>query len=371
MEVEVKQAGKIDIARYDKNLQTDTMADEAAVWHDPRRAPFTVSGFPWLKSEGRYRRLPVRPDRKLPEAVDRLADCTAGGQIRFISDTAQLSVRVRLGGHAAMPHMTALGQCGFDCYIGEPGNQRYVATASFKTGDSEYTSRLYRFGEKRMRHITLNFPLYQGVEEVWIGTDEDARVAEPLPYESPGRIIIYGTSITQGGCANRPGMSYPGILSRQINREFINLGFSGSGKGEPEVAEVIREIGNPALLVLDYEANTGEPESIRATLPVFIDLYREKHPEVPILVLSCIEFAAAGFDPDVRKKLDERRAIQRQTVEDRIAKGDFFITFFDGSALLGEDGDECTVDGIHPTDLGFKRMADGLLGVFNRCLQAE
>ncbi|WP_103996244.1 SGNH/GDSL hydrolase family protein [Paenibacillus sp. UNC499MF] len=371
MEVEVKQAGKIDIARYDSNLKTDTMADGEAVWHDPRQAPFRISGFPWLKTEGRYRRLPVLPSGKLPEAVDRLADCTAGGQIRFMTDTAQLSVRVRLGGDAVMPHMTLLGQSGFDCYIGEPGNQRYVATASFKPGDSGYTSRLYKFGERRMRHVTLNFPLYQGVEEVWIGTDDDARLEEPLPYESPGRIIVYGTSITQGGCANRPGMSYPGILSRLINREFINLGFSGSGKGEPEVAEVIREIGNPDLLVLDYEANTGEPENIRDTLPVFIGLYREKHPEVPILVLSCIEFAAVTFDPAVRKKLDDRRAIQRKIVEDRIANGDRFITFFDGSALLGEDGHECTVDGIHPTDLGFKRMADGLLGVFKRCLKAE
>src|SRR5690606_22957788 len=104
-----------------------------------------------------------------------------------------------------------------------------------------------------MRMITLNFPLYQGVQEIEIGLSPDAQLIAPTPYIDDRKVIVYGTSITQGGCAARPGMSYTNILSRMINYEFINLGFSGNGQGEPELSHIISQIERPALLVLDYE----------------------------------------------------------------------------------------------------------------------
>jgi len=180
--------------------------------------------------------------------------------------------------------------------------------------------------------------------------------------------VVYGTSITQGGCACRPGMAYTNILSRRLNLEFINLGFSGNGRGEPEVARIIATLPEPACFVLDYEANCTDPEQLRKTLPEFIRILRAAHPRIPLLVISRIPYAAEDHKPVAHGRRLERRDIQSQCVETFRQAGDSRIFFQDGSNLLGADFDECTVDGSHPTDLGFLRMAEGLEPVFRKIL---
>ncbi|MGO4276553.1 SGNH/GDSL hydrolase family protein, partial [Paenibacillus sp. TAF58] len=168
---------------------------------------------------------------------------------------------------ANMYHMTATGQCGFDCYIGGPGEQLYYSTTVYDHTLAEYEAVIFKDMAREYRIMTLNFPLYQGVEEVWIGLDQEAQIDPPQPYDSSKKIIVYGTSITQGGCASRPGMAYTNILSRRFNREFLNLGFSGNGKGEPELAQILSDIPDPACLILDYEANCVSTEMLQTTLP--------------------------------------------------------------------------------------------------------
>ncbi|MCD9023787.1 SGNH/GDSL hydrolase family protein [Cohnella sp. NL03-T5] len=336
-------------------------------WFSPIRGPFRIFGFAWLQKDEIYRRLPVNPGWNVPEDVDQLANCTAGGQIRFMTDSSKLSIRVRLSGLADMYHLPATGQCGFDCYIGEPGEQQYYSTTRYDHTQKEYENELFDDGgERKIRCFTLNFPLYQGVEEVYIGLEPRCHISAPPAYDNEKKVIFYGTSITQGGCASRPGMAYTNILSRRINLEFINLGFSGNGKGEPELARIIAEIANPACLVLDYEANCVDTESLRASLPEFIRIYREKHPKVPILILSKIKFAKEEFSETSAQVLEERKEIQRFNVEKAKNQGDDNIHFFDGSSLPGEYAQECTVDGVHPTDLGFLMMANGLTPVIQR-----
>jgi hypothetical protein len=228
---------------------------------------------------------------------------------------------------------------------------------------------MYEKMERQPRAITLYFPLYQGVEEVQIGLEPDADISEPAKYASSKRVIVYGTSITQGASAARPGMSYTNILSRRIPLEFINLGFSGSGRGEPELAMLVSDISGPACLVLDYEANCPSPEHMEKTLPEFIRIYRDVHPDVPILVLSKIRYARELFDDALLEKRLRMQRFQRETVERLNRQGDRNIYFYDGSGLLGANFHECTVDGVHPTDLGFMRMADGLTPVLQKLLQ--
>jgi hypothetical protein len=339
------------------------------VWHSPLIQPFHIAGFSWLEQEGVYRRLPLNPKYTLPPAVDDLANCTAGGQIRFQTSSSRLSLKVRLTGMADMNHMPATGQCGFDCYIGMPEEQMYYNTTKYDHLKKEYEFAIYAKMTADLRHITLYFPLYIGVEEVLIGLDPEAEILAPPPYISDKRIVIYGTSITQGGCAARPGMAYTNILSRKIPVEFINLGFSGSGKGEAEVARIISEIPNQALFVLDYEANCVSPELLQSTLPEFIRLFRSKHPEVPIVVLSQIRFARELFDRELLELRLKRKRIQMETVEAFRDQGDESIYFHDGEHLLGADFNECTVDGVHPTDLGFIRMAEQLAPVLNKYIR--
>ncbi|WP_274362154.1 SGNH/GDSL hydrolase family protein [Paenibacillus thermotolerans] len=337
------------------------MTDSAdVVWYSPKEKPFRISGFAWFEQEKAYRRLPREPKEALPAAVDFLANCTAGGQIRFQTNSSRLSVKVRLSGAADMNHMPATGQCGFDCYIGAIGEKMYCNTTKYDHTQKSYEFIMFQNMDRGLQPVTLYFPLYMGVEEVLVGLDAGAEVAPPPPYASDKRVVIYGTSITQGGCASRPGMAYSNILSRKLPVEFINLGFSGSGKGEAEVARTIADIPNPSLLVLDYEANCVSPELFQSTLPEFVRIYREKHPDVPIIVLSQIRFGGEAFDSGVRELRLKRKQIQLETVGAYRERGDANVFFVDGEPMLGDSYNECTVDGVHPTDLGFFRMAEYL-----------
>ncbi|MGG1552211.1 SGNH/GDSL hydrolase family protein [Paenibacillus ferrarius] len=350
-------------------MKIEEVQDEGLDWHSPLKAPFRIDGFAWLADEGKYRRLPVAPEHPLPSAVDSLANCTAGGKIRFRTNSAKLSIRVKLTGPGNMYHMPATGQCGFDCYLGEPGEEQFWTTARFDHTKDAYEASFYSWDEKREFCVNLYFPLYQGVEEVWIGLEPDAELSAAPALASDKPVVLYGTSILQGGCASRPGMAYPNILSRMLPMTFVNLGFSGNGKGEPEVARTIADIADPAMFVLDYEANVT-PEGMADTLPGFIGILRERHPETPILVISKIRYSKERFDPQVLHLHEIRRDIQRGTVERLQSAGDRNLHFFDGSLLLGDDFSDCTVDGVHPTDLGFQRMAQSLEPTFRTLLQA-
>jgi len=366
-----KRPKPIDAIHLDSNMTIIKTDSSSLQWLSPLESPFHIAGFPWFAQEKKYRRMPSSPALPLPAPVDYLANCTAGGQIRFRTNSSRLSLKVKLYGPSDMYHMPATGQSGFDCYLGEPGEQYYISTARFDQNCSEYEVELYNWNSKREVCVTLNFPLYQGVEEVWVGVDEDAEIGTAPSYANDRPIVIYGTSITQGGCATRPGMAYPNILSRSIPQEFINLGFSGSGRGEPEVARTIAEIPNPSMFILDYEANSGTIEEISTTLPQFIHIYRERHPDVPIVVVSKILFAGERYYDEMLNLHEGRKRVQEETVMWRRKDGDVNLHFVDGSNLLGEAAEECTVDGVHPTDLGFWRMAKSLEPVISKLLASS
>ncbi|YCM44633.1 SGNH/GDSL hydrolase family protein [Verrucomicrobiaceae bacterium 227] len=359
-------AQEIEIEKLDPNMTLKKADANGIAWYDPRTAPFRLVGFPWIDNDKVYRRLPVEPKWPLRPAVNSLANSTAGGQIQFQSDSPKVLVRVELRQASGMYHMPATGQSGFDLYLGLGGNQRYAGTTSFSSSAKNYEVTLFT-GSKSNRHFTLNFPLYNGVDSVEIGIISGSTIQAPLPYEHEGRIVVYGTSITQGGCAARPGMAYPNILSRRLNAEFINLGFSGNGKGEPELAKLINQIDRTRLVILDYEANAGE--SIRETLAPFVDLLREHDNNLPILIISKIRYASELLHSAHLKTAKAREQFQADFVKTRRAAGDTNLHFLSGSILLGDRADECTVDGVHPTDLGFMKMADSIEPVIEEILK--
>ncbi len=356
----------VDIERLDPNMTLTKADSDGIAWLDPRSAPFRLVGFPWIGEDHVYRRLPVEPDWEIRGPVDSLANCTAGGQIHFRSNSQRILLRVRLRQSSGMYHMPATGQSGFDLYLGEPGKQRYFSTSRFDANAGDYEVTLFE-GNEALRHFTLNFPLYNGVEAVEIGVVAGASVSSPMPFSAPGKIIVYGTSITQGGCAARPGMAYSNILSRWLNLEFVNLGFSGNGRGELALAKLISQIDNQSLVILDYQANAGE--TIRDTLEPFIEELRRTRPQIPLLVISKIRYAAEIADEARMKAAVSLAAFQKALVERLRTQGDRYIHFLDGAGLLGESADECTVDGVHPTDLGFMRMAEGIAPAIQRILE--
>lgn len=346
-------------SRYDQQMRVTDGAGEGIRWIEPFESPLELSGFPWFEQDRLYRRMPATPAQALPEAVDGLANHTAGGQIRLRTDSTRVAVRVELAGPAGMNHMPATGQCGFDLYVGAGGGT-FAGIAKYDHTQTQYEVLLFRQSERTLRDVTLNFPLYQGVRSVQLGVDEEALVEAPAPRPA-APLVFYGTSITQGGCAARPGMAYPAILSRRLGRECVNVGFSGSGKGEAEVAHAIATIPASELFVLDYDANCPSAQHLSETMPLFIDILRASHPTTPILAVSRIRIGGEGWNPAITANRRERGAAQRQVVEQKRADGVEGLHFLDGETLLGgDDFPECTVDGSHPTDLGFQRMADGL-----------
>ncbi|HOS42992.1 MAG TPA: SGNH/GDSL hydrolase family protein, partial [Armatimonadota bacterium] len=248
--------------------------------------------------------------------------------------------------------------------LGDP--PRYYRTAAFAPADRAYTWR-FTLPEAGVRPVLFNFPLYQGVAAVEVGVNEGARVLPPAPFADPRPIVVYGTSITQGGCANRPGMAYTNLLSRWLNREVVNLGFSGNGWGDEALARCMAEIADPACFVLDYEAN-AHLERLKETLIPFIGALRAAHPAVPILVVTKIRFSYELAHADALEGREACKAFQQDTVAALRAQGDTHLHFLDGSTFLGEDWEECTVDGVHPTDLGFWRIAQGMAPVLRRLL---
>ena len=356
------------IEDLDPNMTLEKADSKGIAWFDPKKEPFRLVGFKYIKQDGIYRRLPLKPDWEIRSAVNSLANSTAGGQVHFQTDSRKILIRAEIAYPSGMYHMPATGQSGFDLYMGEPRNQKYVATSRFGAKETKYEVQLFS-GSKEMRSFTLNFPLYNGVKKLEIGVVAGSTIKQAKPFKEDGPIVVYGTSITQGGCASRPGMAYSNILSRSMNMEFTNLGFSGNGKGEPALANLINQIENKKMVILDYEANVYN--DIKRTLGPFIDILREKNPTMPILVISKIRYASEINNEKQMKALEERAQFQKVLVDKKKAAGDKNIYFLDGGSLLGDDAHECTVDGVHPTDLGFLKMAKGIEQVLRGILKLE
>ena len=356
-----------DTRPVDDGREATVDSDASLTWHSPTAQPFTLVGFCWFDQDKVYRRLPVEPDWPLPDAVDRLANNTAGGQIRFRTDSTRVAVRVSLSGPPSMNHMPATGQCGFDVYVGDFGDQQYWGTARPSLGKTEYEVTIFTTAEPETRTVALNFPLYQGVEEVQVGLDAEASIEVAPNFERPGRLVVYGTSITQGGCASRPGAAYPAELSRRLEMETINLGFSGSGKGEREVARTMAQIDDVACFVLDYESNVATPDDMRRTLRRFVPTLRERHPEVPIVVVSKTARIPERYNPASLAKRLAMRDVQAEVVARLQRAGDEHLEFL----YLGEhDLSESSVDGGHLTDGGFVKLADLIEPSVRRWLSA-
>jgi hypothetical protein len=256
--------------------------------------------------------------------------------------------------------MTKVCSSGFDLYYGKPGKQAFLNSTKPGLDAEAYDMDLVCNAPRRMQEYAINFPLYSGVKSMEIAVDKDAQLLPPTPWADERPLVFYGTSITHGGCACRPGMSYTTILGRHFNRPVINLGFSGSGMGEPIVFQQLAAIPNPGIFVLDYEANAGDA-GIRATLENGINILRDAHPEVPIVVLSGAIFNMEAFMTDMPYQRapqgDVSWKFQRGVVERLRDNGDKNIHFICGAWCDDPMWREYTVDGIHPNDLGFYAMA--------------
>lgn len=344
--------------------QTTAVASE---WHDLLEE-LPVEGKGWKDTKHPFDRLPANSEGVVRTPVWNLGRHSAGISFRFVTDATMLTARWKLSSERmAMPHMPATGVSGLDLYVRDEGEWRWIGAG--RPQESALNEQvLVRGLSAARREYRLYLPLYNGVESVEIGVPADARF-EPAPdrYSGCNPIVFYGTSITQGGCASRPGMAYPSIIGRRLDWPTINLGFSGNGKTELEMAALIAEL-DPVAYVIDSLPNLTVTDVAERIEP-FVRTLRARHGDTPIVLVENLHYSDTALVESRRARVAGSNALLRG-LHDRMKKGgDTNVFYMPAFALLGGDGED-TVDGTHPTDLGFVRIAEGMAPFLREALQA-
>ncbi|MBE6714876.1 MAG: hypothetical protein E7575_06315 [Ruminococcaceae bacterium] len=333
----------------DKNLQVPFEVEKDGIlFYNVTKEPFRLFGV--IYENEKFRRMPERAAKNISDGVFSLHTNTSGGRVRFRTNSKRIVLDAKMSGIGRMPHFSLTGTAGFDMYIRKSSRDIFSGTFVPHLDITDgYESSLYLDGE--MHDITINFPLYSGVDVLLIGIDKDAELlpfSEPYIGEAP--IVYYGSSITQGGCASKAGNSYPAIISRQLDRDFVNLGFSGCAKGEKAMAEYIASLPM-SLFVMDYDYNAPTKTHLEDTHKSFYEIVRASHPETPIIMIS------APTGPNFLDDMKGRKRIIYENYKESVAAGDRNIYFIDGESIFANQTNDGTVEGCHPNDIGFSYMA--------------
>lgn len=333
---------------------------------------YDASRFPLLgkatqDTGARYERLPDSLKNISRPPLWNLSRNSAGMAIRFRSNSTRIAAKWETLSNNHMNHMTDVGVRGLDLYCWENnGSWRFVNSAR-PTGKKNQATIIANMQPKE-REYMLYLPLYDGLVSLSIGIDSLAIIDQPL-IDYPIRkkpVVFYGTSILQGGCASRPGMAHTNIISRRLNRECINWGFSGNAFLDLEVAKVIAEV-DANVFVLDFVPNASV-EQMKERMKTFYHIIRNKHPDTPIIFIEDPIFTHTLYDERIAKEVQRKNDTLKE-IFNRIKKGnEKNIIFISSKNMLGEDG-EATVDGIHFSDLGMMRYADLVCPIIKKAIK--
>ncbi|MEE1047228.1 MAG: SGNH/GDSL hydrolase family protein [Clostridia bacterium] len=343
------------IENIDKNFMLNSgLSRKDIKVYNASEEPFSVYGLiPPSGKDDCYRRVPADVAESVSEGVTFLAKHTTGGRVRFKTDSDYIAIYAKLNNMSKMSHMPYTGSIGFDLYCEDNGEHRCLKTfVPPHDIDDSYESE-FEIKNPEMREYTINFPLYSGVTELYIILGDKAKVEKCREYKYKVPVVFYGSSVTQGGCVSRPGNLFTNIISRRLDCDHINLGFSGSAKGEQEIADYIADL-DMSVFVYGYDYNAHTPEYLEKTHYNMYKTIREKNPDLPIIFGSRVNFLtnADEFTPYLK--------IVTDTIERAKQEGDTKIYFVEGSRFWHElnAGDSMFVDNSHPNDLGFMCMAN-------------
>ena len=343
------------MSNVDPNLVVPTKLEKDDIkFYDVLEAPFQVYGV--YHEDGAFRRMPEDVAKTVSPGVLRLHWHTAGGRVRFRTDSPYIAVSVRLCNTNLHSHISTVGNAGLDMYYEDEGRFFKSFIPPREVGDHyEY---LIERKEDTMRDILINMPLYSGVVSLHIGLAEGAQLLPPKPLKCDKQVVFYGSSITQGGCASRPGNSYEATVSRRFGFDYVNLGFSGNAKGEDAMANYIAGLSMD-VFVYDYDHNAPNPEYLAATHEKMFRIIREKHPFIPIVMMCRPKYY-------VNKETARRIEIISATYNNAKAAGDRNVYLLTGPELMALCGEDGLVDGTHPNDFGFASMAKAVGDLMER-----
>ena len=343
----------MDFSKIDKNFEVKTTIDKEDIrFFNVDEEPFKVYGI--FRENGKYRRMPEAVAKSVSEGVYALHANTAGGRVRFVTDSPYVAIHAKMENVERFPHFPLTGSAGFDVYSdGEP-----VKTFFPPVDVTDGYEGVFDFPDTKEREITINFPLYSNVIELYIGLQENSSVKEATPYVNTLPVVYYGSSITQGGCASKPGMSYQEIVSRKLNLDYVNLGFSGSALAEEEIIEYIKGL-DMAAFVYDYDHNAPTVQHLKNTHNKMFEAIRSAQPDLPIIMMNRPNYILKSGEM-------QRKDIIQDTYNNAVAKGDKNVYFIDNEKLCKLCGNNGLVDNCHPSDFGFYSMAEAVSEVMEK-----
>ncbi len=305
---------------------------------------------------------------RLPESVrvktgisSHLAGRTPGVRIRFKTNSEHIYVKIRFDRIQKDITVSAFAGLSVLLYKGTPDKAVYMGLARPENYENTEFEKVFT-KENVLEDVTLYLPRGEHIEEVTVGIDDDAILDDAAPYENHKPILFYGSSITEGATASLPVLSYTALVSRWLNSDYYNLGFSGAAKGEPEMADYINTI-EKSVFVMDYDHNSPTVDTLKATHEPFFLRIREHDPLLPIVLMT-----RPNFDYDRDASL--RRDVVRETYEKALARGDKNVYFIDGETLFGNEHRQfMTIETCHPNDLGMMSMAKTVYPVLKQILK--
>ncbi len=341
----------------------ETEIGDDLVWIDVKNSPFTLHGVFFDETQGLFVRIPQDVADSVKSMVSDLNRKTAGGRVRFRTDSDQIAMYAVMfdddGDHFTTQMNNSFDLSRFDENFGrEAYAYSFVPPTVMKRS---FSALFYTSG--KMNDYVLHMPTMGQVYELYVGLKPDAEVMLPTPYKHEKPIVYYGSSITQGCSASRPANIYEAVVSRNLAIDYINLGFAGSALAEDSVIEYIAGL-DMSVFVCDYDHNAPDAEHLKKThLPLYRAV-REKHPNLPIVFIS-----APNIMPDYTWHIPRREAI-RATYETAVSEGDRNVYFIDGESFFDiPDRDMCTADTCHPNDLGMYLMGKRIGEVIAEALE--
>ncbi len=369
----------MNLADIDKNFKNQTITETDVEWHSSLKKVFTLHGLYYEKSEEQYRRMPRDIAAPISDNLDYLSANVSGGRITFATDSPYIALKGVEGYSGLTGQTTIFNRYGFAIYDKERYSGTIVpekvelppdgtlapqkACSKIDVPDMPFDGIKY-FYEDGMHKVTLFFPLSTGVRSLYVGIKKGSRLLKYNPYKKRPPMIFYGSSITQGCCASRPGLDYINLLTRYLKTDALNLGFSGNAYGEARVAEYIAGL-NASVYVLDYDHNAKTVDDLKKTDYPFYLIIRKANPETPVVFVSRPSF-------EYFKDAAERRDAVKEAYLKAKSEGDDNVYFIDGETLYGKkDRDVCCADTCHPTDVGFYRMAKTMQPTLKRILNGQ
>lgn len=342
-------------------------------WSNPLDQPFPViRGRAWHNEQQRtYARLPLKAKNLVNKAVWNLSQQSAGLSIAFYSNSPEIKIKYTVTGGRSMAHMPATGVSGVDLYATDRnGGSRWCA-AKYSLGDTlvyTYDGLTYEDASNKGYEYTLFLPLYNSVSFLEIGVKDNASISFiPVSEEKP--LVVYGTSIAQGACASRPGMAWINIINRTMEHPVVNLGFSGSGKLEKELFELLAET-DAKLYIIDCMPNMISPADtavIAERILTGIKTLRTRN-QAPVLLVEhsgyMNEYTSDRAEASYRASNRQLRKAYNTLMQQE--PDIYYLT----KEEIGLSMD-AMVEGVHPSDLGMQQYADSYVKKIREILKEE